>query len=115
MGEVHMQVAERKAAAERAEQLDRERQQAEAAAKAAEQERVALNRQRQMLVARAEGTAVIAKAGPGLTTSGRIKVPATIEVSAVVSNVLSGEAGPVVCGAANVTDAEVSSLVRALQ
>lgn len=104
-----MQEAERQAAAERAEQLERERQQAAEAVKAAETERVALNKERQMLVARAEGSAVIAKAGPGLTTSGRVKVPATIEVSAVASNVLSGEAGPVVCGAAHLADAEVSS------
>jgi hypothetical protein len=109
-----MQAAEKKAAEEREEQLTRERQQAEAAAQAAEQERQELNRQRQMLVARAEGSAVIAKAGPGLTTSGRVEVPATIEVSAVVSNVVAGEAGPVISGAANVTDAEVRSLEAVL-
>lgn len=104
-----MQEAERQAAAERAEQLEQERRKAEEATRVAEIERVALNKERQMLVVRAEGSAVIAKAGPGLTTSGRVKVPATIEVSAVASNVLSGEVGPVVAGAANLADAEVTS------
>lgn len=105
---VAVQEAERQAAAERAEQLERERRQAAEAAAAAEKERVALNKERQMLVARAEGTAVIGKAGLGLTTSGRVKVPATIEVSAEATNVLSGEAGPVVAGAAHLEDAKVS-------
>ena len=103
-----LQVAEREAAAKRAEQLEQERQQAVEAVKAAEQEKAALNKLRDMLVVRAEGSAVVAAAGPGLTTSGKVSVPAQIEVSAEVRNVLAGEAGPVIGGAADVADATVS-------
>lgn len=103
-----LQEAEREAAAKRVERLERERQQAAEAAKAAEAEKLALNKLRDMLVARAEGSAVIAAAGPGLTTSGRVSVPATMEVSAEVKNVIAGEAGPVIGGAADVADAQVS-------
>jgi hypothetical protein len=95
------------AAEERARQEEEARQAALATARAAEEERQALNKQRHMFIVRAEGRAAIAKAKAGLMTDGRIQMPASVEVSAEAANVLAGEVGPVVRGTANLADAEV--------